>query len=596
MTAETRRSEPRPRLEVTAAGFGAVLAILSIFGLLACLCLRYTIDVPVQDQWSLVEDLGKYQEGSWTLADVARSHNGHRIALPRLIWVPLAFVTHWRQRPEIALNLLAGLGIFALLLRGCVKDGRELLGERGALLAVAFAILSFSFAQWENWQWGIQLQMFLGVLLVLLALQLLCRGSESALGLAAAALAGFLASFTQSAGLAVWPAGFVAILVANAGSARLRRAALWGVATLLTAALYLVPLPGDSGSGAVPGFLLEHPFQAARFLLSVLGRPASTFAGSPSPPEPTLVAPLLGLGLLVFLAHWARLHLADALSARDQRVAFWLASATFSVSVAALITLGRSFLGPSAALASRYTTLMLPLWGAAIYLASLRGFPQLGTTPLVRDRALLVIMLLCLLASSLREVPQLADRYYVMQPARDALMRGGPPDLLARLHPEVQQVTKGMGRLQQLELSVFRPSRGRRDVASGEVLRSFAQEIQVRTTLPEKIAPGGVLGLLVNVRNTGAEEWPSPRRSVHPVNLSYRWFDAASGAAVVVDGKRAELGDPLGAGQASDLQILVEAPDTAGRYLLRLSMVQEDVAWFMDRGAPGWEAALDVAP
>ena len=87
--------------------------------------------------------------------------------------------------------------------------------------------------------------------------------------------------------------------------------------------------------------------------------------------------------------------------------------------------------------------------------------------------------------------------------------------------------------------------------------------------------------LQVRLTNNGSETWPSSGRN--PVHLSYRWRLPESGEILVADGLRTLLREDVqpGAGQISALQ--VRAPKEAGPYLLEISLVQEQVAWFCDR-------------
>lgn len=69
----------------------------------------------------------------------------------------------------------------------------------------------------------------------------------------------------------------------------------------------------------------------------------------------------------------------------------------------------------------------------------------------------------------------------------------------------------------------------------------------------------------------------------NPVHLSYHWLDR-NGRVVVFEGARTEMDPPLGAGRQLVYDIGVTAPDTPGDYILRLTLVQEGVAWFAQFG------------
>ncbi|AYN92949.1 MULTISPECIES: sulfotransferase family 2 domain-containing protein [unclassified Pseudomonas] len=69
-----------------------------------------------------------------------------------------------------------------------------------------------------------------------------------------------------------------------------------------------------------------------------------------------------------------------------------------------------------------------------------------------------------------------------------------------------------------------------------------------------------------------------------PVNLSYHWLDA-EGSAVVFDGLRTPLPQPLEPQQTITVPVSVQAPERKGTYTLRITLVQEGVAWFDDSKA-----------
>lgn len=113
-----------------------------------------------------------------------------------------------------------------------------------------------------------------------------------------------------------------------------------------------------------------------------------------------------------------------------------------------------------------------------------------------------------------------------------------------------------------------------------EPLRDFTATIEPMVHVD--VMPSAVDSLLqVRLTNNGSETWPSSGRN--PVHLSYRWRLPESGEIVVADGLRTVLREDVqpGASQVSALQ--VRAPKEAGSYLLEISLLQEQVAWFCDR-------------
>lgn len=125
---------------------------------------------------------------------------------------------------------------------------------------------------------------------------------------------------------------------------------------------------------------------------------------------------------------------------------------------------------------------------------------------------------------------------------------------------------------------------------SGVAMRSFGRlndplqdfTATIEAMVPVEVLPSAVDSLLqVKLTNNGSETWPSSGRN--PVHLSYRWRLKESGEIVAADGLRTVLRAdlPAGASQISALQI--RSPNEAGLYMLEISPVQEQVAWFCDR-------------
>jgi hypothetical protein len=92
-----------------------------------------------------------------------------------------------------------------------------------------------------------------------------------------------------------------------------------------------------------------------------------------------------------------------------------------------------------------------------------------------------------------------------------------------------------------------------------------------------KLHPGEDTKIPVRIQNPGTETWISAGQ--YPVNISYKWYK--KGQMMRIEGERTALPSPIGPNQAVDAQVRVVAPLDAGNYALRLSLVQEAVAWFM---------------
>jgi hypothetical protein len=110
-------------------------------------------------------------------------------------------------------------------------------------------------------------------------------------------------------------------------------------------------------------------------------------------------------------------------------------------------------------------------------------------------------------------------------------------------------------------------------------LPSFEQLI-TSTKKHLDLRPAQTIEVSVTVKNTSSSNWSSTGRA--PVALSYRWF--AGGVMLPMDGVRTLLPKPLRPGATLDVNMKIEAPVEGHDLILRVSLVQEGVAWFMSKG------------
>lgn len=99
----------------------------------------------------------------------------------------------------------------------------------------------------------------------------------------------------------------------------------------------------------------------------------------------------------------------------------------------------------------------------------------------------------------------------------------------------------------------------------------------------------------VTVSNTGNQIWIGD--TFRPVNMSYHWYDQTGNQLPdSFDGLRSPL--PPGGippGKTLDMEMLVQTPARPGRYCLVLSLVQESVSWFEEKGFQPYKVEVDIA-
>ena len=103
--------------------------------------------------------------------------------------------------------------------------------------------------------------------------------------------------------------------------------------------------------------------------------------------------------------------------------------------------------------------------------------------------------------------------------------------------------------------------------------------------IPAEMVVGQRLLADVSLKNVSASTWPSTPdpKGLNAVNLSYHWFNQKK-RVIVFDGLRTPLPHDLSPGESVRLNAAVQAPDQPGRYMLEVTLVQEGVAWFPERG------------
>jgi hypothetical protein len=107
-----------------------------------------------------------------------------------------------------------------------------------------------------------------------------------------------------------------------------------------------------------------------------------------------------------------------------------------------------------------------------------------------------------------------------------------------------------------------------------------ACRVLVAAQPPETLAVGSETEIACMLENRG----PVPLASAppYPIYLSYKWIDPATGVWLQDNSARTRLPVRLGSRQVLPCKIRVTSPQMPGVYMLRVTVVQEGVAWFDD--------------
>jgi SAM-dependent methyltransferase len=106
---------------------------------------------------------------------------------------------------------------------------------------------------------------------------------------------------------------------------------------------------------------------------------------------------------------------------------------------------------------------------------------------------------------------------------------------------------------------------------------------------PGRLESGVPAILELRVRNTSPAAWPATSF----LQIGNHWRDVRRQVSIVNDG-RTSLGQDVQPGQEVSVDLAVTPPTRAGRYLLEIDVVEEGVAWFVDRGSRALQADVRV--
>jgi hypothetical protein len=154
----------------------------------------------------------------------------------------------------------------------------------------------------------------------------------------------------------------------------------------------------------------------------------------------------------------------------------------------------------------------------------------------------------------------------------------GPPDINAA--PDIvwrwnnPQFLSGLGDL-------YRPapaSAATPQPVPPQPLRSYRQ-LLTSSINRLNLHPAQEFTLPVRIENPSDETWDS--RGPHPITISYKWFE--NGRMLPIEGLRTALPSSVGPKQSVLSDVRVAAPAQAGRFSLRVTLVEEGVTWFMTK-------------
>jgi len=119
-----------------------------------------------------------------------------------------------------------------------------------------------------------------------------------------------------------------------------------------------------------------------------------------------------------------------------------------------------------------------------------------------------------------------------------------------------------------------------------------SMRVRIDAALPASLRSRALVTLSCTVSNDGDATLATG--GSYPVFLCYRWFDENGTQAEAGTSLHTALPAPLEPGASATVPVPIVAPRYPGRYLLRVTVLQSDVAWFDDVDAANGRAASVV--
>jgi hypothetical protein len=395
-----------------------LIPVLLLIGFVA----KFSVNVPVDDEWRLASLFEKIAQGNVTFNDFWALHSNHRIVFPKIIIAVLAFASRWNINYQLCLSIGLAAITFIAMYKLSSMQVKKVADDLWHLANILTCILLCSLVQHENWLWGFQLAWFLVNFCFIAAIYALVSNHkllpniavfnrmkysrETAvpcsypistlhyLRISIGALFCFIASFSLAQGLLSWLAAIPAVAALEGNAAQKRKTTIaWMLLFVTTCAVYSIDYHPSRKASIIS--LLNKPLVVIDYFLSLLGSPIvrspgiSAFVG-------LVIFAIFVFFVVVFGKKIVSSSAASSVSANSEKppqvpvipsslaitdrndiaenyeALPWLSIGFFSVLSALFITAGRAEFGAIHAIeSSRYTTNSILLLIALVQLGQL---------------------------------------------------------------------------------------------------------------------------------------------------------------------------------------------------------------------------------
>ncbi|MDE5110014.1 MAG: hypothetical protein O4753_01590, partial [Trichodesmium sp. St7_bin2_1] len=336
-------------------GISLCLAIIPAI-VLGVLILKYSINVPIQDQWQISTIFEKFNQRTLSFNDLIAQHNESRKFFPRLIFLTLAFITKWNIRYEMLVTFLLAciVSINIYLLNRLTIGGSRI---KGLTIALISNIFIFSAVQYENWLWGIQIVVFTPIVCITICILIAYSRLNNIAQILICMVLSTISTFSYANGLLAWVIVLpVLALVKLKSWSEIRKNIIlylfWIIGFIANITFYFhdyqKPLSNPN-----PFESTQYPYQVLQYFLAFLG--GSLGVGSSIQPlNNSIILGAIVILLFISLCSYVLWHIKDY-KLQHQTIG-WIMLGTYAVISALVTSFGRVGFGIEQALSSRYTT------------------------------------------------------------------------------------------------------------------------------------------------------------------------------------------------------------------------------------------------
>jgi len=349
-----------------------LLICLAVFPalLLGFLILNYSVNVPFYDEWDTPGlALLKSAQGQLNFDYLIGQHNESRLLFPRLILIPLAYLTNWNIKYEMMLTFL----LACLISFNIYKLSQISLSVSKSKLLIYLSLVNlliFSPIQFENWLWGIQVITMIPIACLTTNLVILFYNSNLILSVLICSLLSTVSTFSYANGLLCWIIILPMIILhlwreKNTWKQKILYFLVPLIIFITNLYFYFYKYHKPTYHPKFSEALL-HPLKALSYFVAFLGFPLGF--------QDKIASQIVGSLLIIFCTLMLVKFLNYSNSKTLPKFLPWIAISCYSLFNAIIVTLGRVGFGVNQALTSRYTTFSLYLIIGLIYLTLIDSY------------------------------------------------------------------------------------------------------------------------------------------------------------------------------------------------------------------------------